>query len=227
MAFAYADSALTVLQREIGRGDDFEARHRALNELQIASGSVAHIVERAGRHSDNIEEFFGSAVSLGLQQRYIDAYGEAGRGGRFSVVYKTVDTVPDPESSEQYWRRLRDELQARFTATLAELRPLVGIAYPTLVNLGKRKPHPSTARAVLQLHGLTTHALRTRGSDSGAAWLASVGRRILERDGFEAFKEAVIGESERRPLWGVSFEEEPEAEASYRAMQTPIEGERF
>lgn len=124
-------------------------------------------------------------------------------------------------------RAVRDDLQAYLGVNLRELAKLLGVAYPTLSNLGKRKPHPSTSRAVLQVYAVATHVIRARGNDAGRGWLATVGREALE-ESFEHFKRASIGMPERhRSLSGISIDEEPELLPSPHPAPIQVEGERF
>lgn len=233
VAFAFADSAFSVLQREIERTSDPDARQRALNELTVASGSTAQIVARAANHTNYVMELVDvRSPAAGWQTaapiRVFFSHSEEDAQLRVHINLAVSPMVSVSEAPEAYWRRVRDELQAYFNVNLRDLQPLVKIAYPTLVNLGRRKPHPNTARMVLQLHTLASHALRLRGNSSGREWLASVGRRTLEQDGIEAFQRLIVGDPIRvAPIGGIYYRDEPEASAAATAQESRTRGERF
>lgn len=230
VAFAYADSALTVLQREFERTADPEIRQRALDELTVASSSAGRFIRRIDERTDNLGAFLNPAPAL-YPHSNLPAVEHrnsfrvvVGPGSGKTAIFAVIAGA----SSTSYWDRIRSELQARFNASLRELQPLVGIAYPTLVNLGKRKLHPSTKRAVLQLHSLTNIVIQTRGEDAGREWLSSAGRLILERQGFSAFKAAVVGEPiDITPVGGITFTEEPEPVSAQKIPGEHPIGSRF
>lgn len=118
--------------------------------------------------------------------------------------------------SEQYWRRIRDDLQKQFSLSLDVLASLIGVAYPTLVNLGRRRPHPSTSRAVLRLHAIAKDFEHMRGGEAAAAWLSTEGAETLRRLGFDAFKRAAMKRIHGRPRasGGIALHEEPDLGAS-------------
>ncbi len=232
VAFAFADSAFSVLQREIERTGDPAERQRALSELTIASTSAAQIVLRAVKHADYLTELVdirhpAPGWQTAAPIRVFFSYPKEDVPLRVHVEPASAYRREPPEEPEAYWRRVRDDLQAYFNVNLRDLQRLIGVAYPTLVNLGKRKPHSSTARAVLQLHALATLVLRSRGESAGREWLATAGRRILERESFDAFKAAAVGDPSRiQALGGIFLDEEPEPTATAPAA-TRIWGERF
>jgi hypothetical protein len=125
--------------------------------------------------------------------------------------------APSLESEqEQYWRRIRDDLQKQFSLSLDVLASLIGVAYPTLVNLGRRRPHPSTSRAVLRLHAIAKDFEHMRGGEAAAAWLSTEGAETLRRLGFDAFKRAAMKRIHGRPRasGGIAVHEEPDLGAS-------------
>ncbi|MGH7708600.1 MAG: hypothetical protein ACREM6_11845 [Vulcanimicrobiaceae bacterium] len=230
--FAFADSAFSVLQREIQRTSDPGARQLALRELTMASTSTTQIVTHATKHSDYISELVdapGPAMGWQTFKASHVFFAHANEDASMRVhIERIIATPTSGLTSEIYWRRIRDELQAYFNVNLHDLQSLVGIAYPTLVNLGKRKPHPSTSRAVLQLHTLASHALRSRGDGPGREWLASVGRRTLERGGIEAFRTASIDEPVQvAAIGGIRFKEEPPVGPAAVPEETRFRGDRF
>lgn len=266
VAAKYADSAFTVLQRELQRTDDPAARERALSELTVASTTAGYVGERMSQHVSDITNAIVASTStppdfiirrgerFGVIQvkrpaspmvfqvpsedvtlSYSDVFARMYSDQFISGYLDAPQFPPVPLSersvaaeTESYWRHIRDDLQAFFNVNLRDLQSLVGIAYPTLVNIGKRKPHPSTARAILQLHTVASHVIRTRGDGPGREWLASVGRRALAHEGFESFKLAAVGEPAHVvPFGGISFGEEPEAVASAIVPEQRARGGRF
>ena len=286
----YAESAFTVLQREVQRNNDPVARERALDTLSEASRSAANIIAVIQRHRDAIDAVVASATALRVQAAMPNVWtsiplestmrfnfyklpfstgafstqwksvGDVGivrmpvrlsgptellRGGSFRFLDRSAsvspfkpwlafqasalagatqrlrDEVHPPELStvlgvaenEQitYWRAIRDALQLYLSVSLEQLAVLVGIAYPTLVSLGRRRPHPSTSRAVLRLYALARDFEEARGQDATISWFSSQGREILERRGFDVLKRAVIRTIYGRPRGsgGIQIQEDP------------------
>lgn len=234
VAFAYANSAFSVLQREIDRQSDPTARQIALDQLTVASGTTSHIATQANRHNDYIASFAAApAASSAAPPSAVSDFTRILIVDRTPLRpenhYRTLTTASaNVAGEEQYWRDIRDALRSYFNVPLRDLQPLLGIAYPTLVNLGKRKPHASTARTVLQLYSLVRHEVQQRGQSAARQWLSSIGRRTLEREGFEAFRALVIGRPDHQsPIGGIDFNEEPEAVPSASANTQTAQGARF
>jgi hypothetical protein len=297
----YAESALSVLQREIQRNDDPAARDRALDALTEASRSTTDMMNAAQRHRETLKGFtrrsistsdvivggpaargamtfdftpslanvsflnlgraaflsnlvtfrgptFGSSIvnilgepivpgsydaSLVVQDLsqlydaptlqwvpYDQLSGSASAvpqfGGKMLELPTLRPATKVNDEQETYWRGVRDSLQRCFSVSLERLATLIGIAYPTLVSLGRRRPHPSTTRSVLRLHALTTDYERAKGHDAAVAWFASEGLEILQARGFDELKRTVIREiyGRQRARGGISLREEPNAFAA-------------
>jgi hypothetical protein len=295
IAMRYAESAFTILQREVQRNSDPAARERALDALTEASRSATNILATIQRHRDAIDAVVASATALRVQATMPNVWtsapldstsgfnfyklpfstgafstnwktvGDAGmirmparvsgilevaHDGSFKFLDRSVSVSPfnpwlafqasgvstaTPSTDEElvrqrelpaasgitesdqatYWRGIRDALQLFLSVSLEQLAALVGIAYPTLVSLGRRRPHPSTARAVLRLYALARDFEQARGQDATIAWFASQGREILERRGFDALKRAVIRTIYGRPRGsgGIQIQEDPVLES--------------
>ncbi len=115
------------------------------------------------------------------------------------------------EDDVVYWRSIRDSLQTHLNVSLERLAPQLGIAYGTLVSLGKRKPHPATSRAVMRLYALMEDFDRQRSVAESNAWFSETGLDLLANGGFEHMKRAALKHIYGRPRssGGLALEQEP------------------
>lgn len=151
------------------------------------------------------------------------AFKDAVEASRADIVPMGT-LVPAEEEAAAYWRHVRDTLQEHFLVSLDRLAPLVGVAYPTLIALGRKRHHPSTARAVLRLYALITDAERVSGREASRLWFASEGLDTLQRHGFDVLKRAAIRRKygRQRAVGGISLQEEPNLESTNDVGNTRV-----
>jgi hypothetical protein len=94
---------------------------------------------------------------------------------------------------DAYWTRVRGDLQRWFCMGLADLADMIGVAKATLVYIDRpgRRPRPSTARKVMDLHAIGSGVVKAWGADRGRDWLSTVGLAQLRDGGVAALDRLV------------------------------------
>ena len=204
-ALRYGNSAFGVLQREIQQAS--ASAGSALDYLRAASVVARDLADQANTLANNIDALT-RATRISVTSEFLELPKEAS-----DFIFGTSYLEEKPGSSELFWRRIRDELQSRFGMSLRDLAPLLNVAYPTIVNLGKMRHQPRTARAVERVHAVTSALVRALGDDTARAWLRNEGVTLLRGKGFARFRQAALQAAygtPRLPKRAIRFDEEPE-----------------
>ena len=170
-ALRYGNSAFGVLQREIQQAST--SAEGALDYLRAASAVARGLSDQANSLANNIDALT-RATRISVTSEYLELPKEAS-----DFIFGTPQPEEKPDSSELFWRRIRDELQSRFGMSLRDLQPLLNVAYPTIVNLGKMRHQPRTARAVERVHAVTSALVRALGDDTARSWLRNEGEKLV------------------------------------------------
>lgn len=95
--------------------------------------------------------------------------------------YEVALEASMPPTREETLRRVRDDLQAWFAASMVDVARLTGVSYATIANLAKktRGPRPGSLQKIFAVYDRAKELRRTWGSEYADAWLRTVGRDTL------------------------------------------------